>query len=106
MDQSTSKIKVAVIPAAGLATRFLPVAKTVPKGLIPIIDKPMIQYVVEEAVRSGINEIFFITSDEENLIEDYFKPNPALEDVLRQRGKSELADEVHAIGNLCRVKSV
>ena len=76
------KIRRAVIPVAGKGTRFLPATKQVPKEMIPIINLPMIHYVVEEAILSGIEQIIFITSSGKNAIEDYFDRNIDLEDFL------------------------
>ena len=68
-------IKKAVLPVAGLGTRFLPASKAIPKEMLPIIDKPLVQYAVEEAVREGINEIIFVTSPEKFSIKNHFKKN-------------------------------
>ncbi|MCK5109790.1 MAG: NTP transferase domain-containing protein, partial [Methanosarcinales archaeon] len=75
-------IKKAVIPAAGLGTRFLPVTKSMPKEMLPIIDKPIIQFVVEEAVASGIDDILIITGRGKRALEDYFDTSPELESHL------------------------
>jgi UTP--glucose-1-phosphate uridylyltransferase len=77
----------AVIPVAGFGTRFLPITKTVPKELLPIIDKPVLQYVIDEAVASGINEFIFVISPEKAIIKEYFKPYPKLEKKLQEKGK-------------------
>ena len=73
------KIRKAVIPAAGLGTRVLPASKSMPKEMLPIVDKPAIQYIVEEAVRSGITDILIITNRGKGLIEDHFDASPELE---------------------------
>jgi UTP--glucose-1-phosphate uridylyltransferase len=87
------KIRKAVIPVAGLGTRFLPATKAQPKEMLTVVDKPIIQYIVEEAVRSGIEEIIFVTSANKRAIEDHFDRNFELEYRLRQKGKNvELAD--------------
>ncbi len=81
------KIRRAVIPVAGKGTRFLPATKQVPKEMIPIINLPMIHYVVEEAILSGIEQVVFITASGKNAIEDYFDRNFDLEDFLVKNGK-------------------
>jgi len=83
------KIRRAVIPVAGKGTRFLPATKQVPKEMIPIINLPMIHYVVEEAIHSGIEQVVFITSSGKNAIEDYFDRNFELEDFLYKNGKTK-----------------
>ena len=80
-------IRKAVIPAAGYGTRFLPATKSIPKEMIPIVDKPVIQYIVEEAIQSGIEEILIITGHGKRAIEDHFDTNVELEYHLRQQGK-------------------
>jgi UTP--glucose-1-phosphate uridylyltransferase len=98
-----AKIRKAVIPAAGLGTRFLPVTKTVSKEMIPIIDKPMIQYIVEEAVQSGIEDIVLITSRHKEDLERYFDYNYELEDRLMKNGKTELAMSIKKIAESCNI---
>ena len=83
------KVRKAVIPAAGLGTRVLPASKAVPKEMLPIVDKPAIQYIVEEAVASGIEDILIITNRGKSLIEDHFDHAPELEDKLRSSGKQD-----------------
>jgi UTP--glucose-1-phosphate uridylyltransferase len=85
-----NKIKKAVFPVAGLGTRFLPATKSTPKEMLPIVDKPLIQYAVNEAVAAGITELIFITSATKRSIEDYFDANFELETKLQQQGKDEL----------------
>lgn len=97
------KVRKAVIPAAGFGTRFLPVTKTVPKSMLPIVDKPVIQYVVEEAVASGIEQIVLVTSSNSKPLEDYFDTNFELEHRLAQTGKTALLDEIRRIKNLAEV---
>ena len=80
-------VRKAVIPAAGLGTRFLPVTKAVPKELLPLFDKPLIQYAVEEAVSSGIEEIILVTSEDKESLERYFEPHPQLEESLKARSR-------------------
>ena len=88
----------AVIPAAGFGTRFLPAAKAVPKEMLAVVDKPMIQYVVEEAVASGIRQVGIVISRWKSSIERHFGPGPELEEFLRDKGKEELAAEVARVG--------
>ena len=96
------KIRKAVIPVAGLGTRFLPATKAQPKEMLSLVDKPIIQYIVEEAVASGIEEIIFITSSTKRAIEDHFDRNFELEYRLRQKGKkAELSDLLH-ISNMAK----
>jgi UTP--glucose-1-phosphate uridylyltransferase len=90
----------AVIPAAGLGTRFLPVTKSMPKEMLPIIDKPIIQFAVEEAIISGIEDIIIITGRGKRAIEDYFDTSPELESHLFQNKKYELLQEVKDISSL------
>src|SRR5512133_2519053 len=97
------KIKKAVIPAAGFGTRFLPATKSMPKEMLPIIDKPAIHYAVEEAVNAGIKEIIFITGRGKRAIEDYFDHSYELEDLLRQKGKTELLSEIEAISDMADI---
>ena len=85
-----SIIKTAVFPVAGMGSRFLPVTKAGPKEMLPIIDKPLIQYVVEEAVSAGVTQLVFITSSSKRAIEDYFDTNYELERRLEEKGKLEL----------------
>ena len=85
------KIRKAVIPAAGFGTRFLPVTKTIPKEMLPIVDKPVIQFVVEEAVASGIEEVILITSPNKKPLEDFFDRNFELEQTLEKSGKTAAA---------------
>lgn len=100
------KIRRAVIPVAGKGTRFLPATKQVPKEMIPIINLPMIHYVVEEAILSGIEQVIFITSSGKNAIEDYFDRNFDLEDFLIKSGKIKELELVQDIGKMVEVTSV
>lgn len=93
-------IKKAVIPAAGLGTRFLPVTKSMPKEMLPIIDKPIIHFVVEEAVASGIDDILIITGRGKRAVEDYFDTSPELESHLIRTGKAKLLQEVQDISSM------
>jgi len=100
------KIKKAVIPVAGLGTRLLPATKTVPKELLPIVDTPAIQYVVQEAVDSGLTEMIFVTARGKDGIEDHFDEAPELEQVLEQRGQRELLERLKAISGMIDIVSV
>jgi UTP--glucose-1-phosphate uridylyltransferase len=100
------KVKKAVIPVAGLGTRLLPATKTVPKELLPIVDTPAIQYVVQEAVDSGLTEMIFVTARGKDSIEDHFDEAPELELVLEQRGQRELLERLKVISGLIDIVSV
>ena len=100
------KVRKAVIPVAGLGTRFLPATKTVPKELLPIVDIPSIQYVVQEAVDAGIEEIIFVTGRGKDGIEDHFDEAPELEQVLAERGNREMVDMLRRIAEMTEVVSV
>jgi UTP--glucose-1-phosphate uridylyltransferase len=100
------QIRKAVFPAAGLGTRFLPATKAQPKEMLALVDKPLIQYVVEEAVQSGIRNITIITGRGKNAIEDHFDVSWELEQVLSARGKKDLLDEMRAISNMVNVTYV
>ncbi|WP_420407233.1 UTP--glucose-1-phosphate uridylyltransferase GalU [Hoeflea sp.] len=84
----TKKIRKAVLPVAGLGTRFLPATKAVPKEMLTVVDKPVVQYVVEEAIEAGIDHFVFVTGRNKGVIEDHFDIQPELEDTLRSRGKT------------------
>lgn len=90
----------AVIPAAGLGTRFLPATKACPKEMLPIVDKPTIQYIIEEALDSGIKDILIISGHNKRAIEDHFDRNPELELNLEEHGKTELLEQVKAIADI------
>jgi UTP--glucose-1-phosphate uridylyltransferase len=96
-------IRKAVIPAAGLGTRFLPATKSMPKEMLPVIDKPIIQFVVEEAIASGIEDILFVTGRGKRAIEDYFDASPELEGHLERNGKLSLLKEVQDISSLADI---
>ena len=100
------KLRKAVIPVAGLGTRFLPATKTVPKELLPIVDIPSIQYVVQEAVDAGIQEIIFVTGRGKDGIEDHFDEAPELEQVLAERGHTEIVETLRRIAEMTEVVSV
>ena len=91
------KITKAVFPVAGFGTRFLPATKAMPKELLPIVDKPLIQYAVEEAIAAGIDTLIFVTGRNKRAIEDHFDANTELENMLRSKGKDEQADMVRKI---------
>lgn len=97
------KITKAVIPAAGLGTRVLPATKTMPKEMFPIVDKPTIQYIVEEAVAAGITDILIITNRGKGIIEDHFDKSPELESLLEKSGKTEFLEQVRAISDLANI---
>jgi UTP--glucose-1-phosphate uridylyltransferase len=100
MPEKPRRVRKAVLPAAGLGTRFLPATKAQPKEMLPVVDKPLIQYVVEECVASGIDNIIIVTGRGKNAIEDHFDSSPELESFLASKGKTELAELVHNIGNM------
>jgi UTP--glucose-1-phosphate uridylyltransferase len=100
MPKASKRVRKAVLPAAGLGTRFLPATKAQPKEMLSVVDKPLIQYVVEECVTSGIEHIVIVTGRGKNAIEDHFDSSPELERFLEMRGKGELADMVRSISNL------
>lgn len=95
-------IKKAVIPVAGFGTRFLPATKATPKEMFPLVDKPLAQYAVEEAVAAGIEEVIFITGQSKRAIEDHFDSNFELEYLLEQKGKRDQLEHVRAISNMCK----
>ena len=97
------KIRKAVIPAAGLGTRVLPATKSMPKEMFPIVDKPAIQYIVEEAVNSGITDILIITNRGKGLIEDHFDRAPELEFALSSKGKDDMYQQVVGISRLANI---
>ncbi len=99
-------VKKAVIPAAGLGTRFLPVTKSVPKELLPILDRPMLQYVVEEAAEGGVEEVIIVTAPGKEGIASYFQPSPALERRLSENGSQDLLDRVLRASHLAKVSFV
>ena len=99
-QQVNSVIRKAVFPAAGLGTRFLPATKAQPKEMLPLVDKPIIQYGVEEAVASGVDNIILVTGRGKNAIEDHFDVSVELETFLEARGKKELLSEIRKISNL------
>jgi UTP--glucose-1-phosphate uridylyltransferase len=100
------KIKKAIIPAAGFGTRFLPVTKALPKVMFPIIDKPAIHYLVDEAVASGIEEIIIITGQNKDLIQNYFNESKELEEHLAQTGRQELLELIRKIHGMAKLRYV
>lgn len=97
------EVKKAIIPAAGLGTRFLPASKAQPKEMLPIVDKPTIQYIVEEAVASGIDDILIVSGRGKRAIEDHFDKSFELEEVLEQKGKQEELEMIRHISNLANI---
>ena len=97
------KIRKAVIPAAGLGTRFLPATKAQPKEMLPIVDKPTIQYIIEEAIQSGIEDVLIITGRNKRSIEDHFDKSIELELELEKHGKQDLLHLVQDISNLVNI---
>jgi len=100
------KIRKAVFPAAGLGTRFLPATKAQPKEMLPLVDKPIIQYVIEEAVAAGLTKIIIVTGRGKNAIEDHFDTSYELEKMLEARGKTDLLEQVRAVSNMINVSYV
>lgn len=96
-------VRKAVIPAAGLGTRVLPASKAMPKEMLPIVDKPAIQFIVEEAVRAGITDILIITNRGKSIMEDHFDRAPELEERLLASGKKEVYDEVVNLAHLANI---
>src|SRR5438094_5691784 len=99
-------VRKAVIPAAGLGTRFLPATKAQPKEMLPVVDKPAIQYVVEEAVRAGIDDILIITGRGKRSLEDHFDRSLELEQVLEAKGDRERIEEIRAISEMADIHYV
>ncbi|MBV9215021.1 MAG: UTP--glucose-1-phosphate uridylyltransferase GalU [Acidobacteria bacterium] len=99
----TNKIRKAVFPAAGLGTRFLPATKSSPKEMLPLVDKPLIQYAVEEAVESGIESILIITGRDKSAIENHFDISFELEQLLQARGKTAQFEQVRAISDIAQI---
>lgn len=96
-------IRKAIIPAAGFGTRFLPATKSMPKEMLPIIDTPVLQFVIDEAVLSGIEDVLIVTGRAKRAIENHLDYNPELEQALESSGKSQLIEQVRQIGDNCRV---
>jgi UTP--glucose-1-phosphate uridylyltransferase len=100
---ASKPVRKAVIPAAGLGTRFLPFSKAVPKEMLPIVDRPVIQYVIEEAADAGIDDVLVITSRHKKVLEDHFDRFVELEDQLRAKGKDDMADQVVELADIARL---
>src|ERR671938_689486 len=99
-------IRKAVLPVAGLGTRVLPASKVVPKEMLPLVDKPTLQYIVEEAVVAGIEEIIFVTSRSKRSIEDHFDAFPELEQVLERKGKKKELEELRRVEKMAAYTAV
>ncbi|MDR4949940.1 UTP--glucose-1-phosphate uridylyltransferase GalU [Neobacillus cucumis] len=97
------KVRKAIIPAAGLGTRFLPATKAMPKEMLPIVDKPTIQYIVEEAIASGIEDIIIVTGKSKRAIEDHFDNTPELEQNLLEKEKYQLLEQINYVSNLADI---
>jgi UTP--glucose-1-phosphate uridylyltransferase len=102
----STPVRKAVIPAAGFGTRFLPATKSIPKEMLPIIDTPVIQHVVEEAVDSGITDILMVIGKSKRAIEEHFYPNPDLESALSEKGKVTDLEQIQAISKLANIHYV
>lgn len=102
-EGNTMNVRKAVIPVGGLGTRFLPATKALPKEMLPIVDKPAVQYIVEEAVEAGIESIIFITGKHKKAIEDHFDKSVELEHLLVEKGKYELLENVQRISKMASV---
>ena len=100
------EVRKVVIPVAGWGTRSLPASKNIPKEMLPIFDKPVLQYIVEEAVEAGLTDVVFVTSREKRIIEDHFDHTPHLEELLRRSGKHELLEKVMEVGDMINVIAV
>lgn len=99
----TNKIKKAIIPAAGLGTRMLPIARAVPKEMLPIVDRPAVSYLVEEAVKAGCEDILIITNRDKDAMEDYFDYSVEYDRKLRAAGKDDMADEMRKIADMANI---
>lgn len=106
MSIDTRKVKKAILPVAGFGTRFLPATKAQPKEMLPVVDKPVIQYLVEEAVAAGIEEIIFVTGRGKRAIEDHFDISYELEDTLVEKNKHDLLEKVQKISGLAKFSYV
>jgi UTP--glucose-1-phosphate uridylyltransferase len=100
------QIRKAVLPVAGLGTRILPASKVIPKEMLPLVDKPTLQYIVEEAVEAGIEEIIFVISPSKQSIVDHFQPFPELEEVLQRKGKRAELEELRRVQSMASYTSV
>lgn len=102
----TKRVRKAVLPVAGLGTRFLPATKAQPKEMLPVVDKPLIQYAVEECIAAGIENLIFVTGRGKNAIEDHFDSAPELERFLEERGKPDLAETVRRTSNMVHISYI
>src|SRR5579884_3953594 len=100
------RIRKAVLPVAGLGTRILPASKVIPKEMLPLVDKPTLQYIVEEAVAAGVEEIIFVTSRSKRSIEDHFDAFPELEETLERKGKKKELEEIRRTQQMATYSSV
>src|SRR6185437_5785348 len=101
-----SKVRKALIPAAGLGTRFLPATKSIPKEMLPVVDQPILLYVVEEAVRAGIEDIVLIAGRGKHAIEDFFDRSYEVEDQLTRTGRTDLLERIQNIRNMANIISI
>lgn len=106
MEENMKDIRKVVIPVAGWGTRSLPATKNIPKEMLPIYNKPVIQYVVEEAQRAHIKDVIFVTNRDKNVIEDHFDHNLQLEDLLERSGKPDKLEEVRRVAEMVNILSV
>src|SRR5437660_2857787 len=106
VKEGIMSIRKAVLPVAGLGTRVLPASKVIPKEMLPLVDKPTLQYIVEEAVAAGIEEIIFVTSRSKRSIEDHFDAFPELEEVLERKGKRKELEELRQLQAMATYASV
>jgi UTP--glucose-1-phosphate uridylyltransferase len=106
MSLRQSKVRTAVIPAAGLGTRFLPATKVVPKEMLPVHDKPLIQFAVEEAAASGLENVILVIGEGKNLLAEHFRRNTSLEDSLLRQGKTELAEQIRRLSAIADIRTV
>ena len=102
----TSSISTVIFPAAGLGTRILPATKAFPKELLPLVDRPVIQYGVEEAVAAGISQIVLVTRPNNSMTSAHFAPNPELEAILTERGKIDTLERIRAVSGGANIKTV
>lgn len=100
------RVRKAILPAGGLGTRFLPATKSLPKEMLPVIDKPMIQYVVEECVTNGIENVLIVTASRKTVIEEHFQSSPHFERVLEERGRTNEATTLRSIAKLAKLTYV
>jgi UTP--glucose-1-phosphate uridylyltransferase len=105
-SEATMNIRKVVIPVAGWGTRSLPATKNIPKEMLPVYNKPVVQYVVEEAIRSGIEDVVFITNRDKNVIEDHFDYNLQLEAVLERAGKTEQLAVIRQVAEMAKVTAI